>query len=224
VGGGEDFPDGNPGLRQAADDSRVDTLAPYAVMVGDTLTMLFRTVATTSNQYPHSVTLESFLFYFLAIISVGSALMMVTRRNAVIAALYLILNFFALGGLYLTLHAQFIAFIQILVYAGAIMVLFLFVIMLLNLGDVTRLGEKISYSKIIAAGLSFGLLMELIYVLGYARVNMPAAHFEKSVDIGTVENIGRELFTTFLFPFEVTSILLLAAIVGAVILAKKKLI
>jgi NADH-quinone oxidoreductase subunit J len=193
-------------------------------MVGDTLTMLFRTVATTSNQYPHSVTLESFLFYFLAIISVGSALMMVTRRNAVIAALYLILNFFALGGLYLTLHAQFIAFIQILVYAGAIMVLFLFVIMLLNLGDVTRLGEKISYSKIIAAGLSFGLLMELIYVLGYARVNMPAAHFEKSVDIGTVENIGRELFTTFLFPFEVTSILLLAAIVGAVILAKKKLI
>ena len=191
-------------------------------MVGDTLTMLFRTVATTSNQYPHSVTLESFLFYFLAIISVGSALMMVTRRNAVIAALYLILNFFALGGLYLTLHAQFIAFIQILVYAGAIMVLFLFVIMLLNLGDVTRLGEKISYSKIIAAGLSFGLLMELIYVLGYARVNMPAAHFEKSVDIGTVENIGRELFTTFLFPFEVTSILLLAAIVGAVILAKKK--
>jgi NADH-quinone oxidoreductase subunit J len=193
-------------------------------MVGYTLTMLFRTVATTSNQYPHSVTLESFLFYFLAIISVGSALMMVTRRNAVIAALYLILNFFALGGLYLTLHAQFIAFIQILVYAGAIMVLFLFVIMLLNLGDVTRLGEKISYSKIIAAGLSFGLLMELIYVLGYARVNMPAAHFEKSVDIGTVENIGRELFTTFLFPFEVTSILLLAAIVGAVILAKKKLI
>ena len=77
------------------------------------------------------MTIESFLFYFLGAIAVGSALMMVTRRNPVIAALYLILNFFALGGLYLSLHAQFIAFIQILVYAGAIMVLFLFVIMLL---------------------------------------------------------------------------------------------
>jgi NADH-quinone oxidoreductase subunit J len=169
------------------------------------------------------VTLQSFLFYFLAIISVGSALMMVTRRNPVIAALYLILNFFALGGLYLTLNAQFIAFIQVLVYAGAIMVLFLFVIMLLNLGDVKLLGDKISYKKIIAAGLSFGLLMELIYIFGYARANLPASRFDKSVDLGTVENIGKELFTTFLFPFEVTSILLLAAIVGAVILAKRKL-
>jgi NADH-quinone oxidoreductase subunit J len=169
------------------------------------------------------VTLESFLFYFLAIISVGSALMMVTRRNPVIAALYLILNFFALGGLYLTLRAQFIAFIQILVYAGAIMVLFLFVIMLLNLGDIKGLGEKISYRKIVGVGLSFGLLMELIYIFGFARASLPPTQFEKSVDIGTVEYIGRELFTTFLFPFEVTSILLLAAIVGAVILAKKKL-
>ena len=169
------------------------------------------------------MTLETVLFYFLAIVSVGSALMMVTRRNPVIAALYLILNFFALGGLYLTLHAQFIAFIQILVYAGAIMVLFLFVIMLLNLGDIQRLGEKISYRKIVGIGLSFGLLMELIYIVGYARVVMPASRFEKSVDIGTVEYIGRALFTTYLFPFEVTSILLLAAIVGAVILAKKKL-
>jgi NADH-quinone oxidoreductase subunit J len=169
------------------------------------------------------VTLESILFYFLAIVSVGSALMMVTRRNPVIAALYLILNFFALGGLYLTLHAQFIAFIQVLVYAGAIMVLFLFVIMLLNLGDIQGLGEKISYRKIVGAGLSFGLLMELIYIVGYARVVMPTSQFEKSVDIGTVEYIGRELFTAYQFPFEVTSILLLAAIVGAVVLAKKKL-
>ncbi len=169
------------------------------------------------------MTLQSFLFYFLAIISVGSALMMVTRRNPVIAALYLILNFFALSGLYLTLNAQFIAFIQILVYAGAIMVLFLFVIMLLNLGDVKLLGDKISYKKIIAAVLSFGLLMELIYIFGYARASLPASRFDKSVDLGTVENIGKELFTTFLFPFEVTSILLLAAIVGAVILAKRKL-
>jgi NADH-quinone oxidoreductase subunit J len=169
------------------------------------------------------VNLETILFYFLGAISVGSALMMVTRRSPVIAALYLILNFFALGGLYLTLHAQFIAFIQILVYAGAIMVLFLFVIMLLNLGDEKKLTEKISYKKIIGAGLGFGVLMELIYVIGFSGATLPPSQFEKAVEVGTVEHIGMELFTTFLFPFEVTSILLLAAIVGAVVLAKKKL-
>ena len=169
------------------------------------------------------MTIETFLFYFLGAISVGSALMMVTRRNPVIAALYLILNFFALGGLYLSLHAQFIAFIQILVYAGAIMVLFLFVIMLLNLGDVKKLQEKISYKKIIGAGLSFGVLMELIYVLGFSKAHIPVSQFEKATEIGTVEYIGLQLFTKFLFPFEVTSVLLLAAIVGAVILAKKNL-
>ena len=87
------------------------------------------------------MTLESVLFYSLGAVSIGSALMMVTRRSPVMSALYLILNFFALGGLYLSLHAQFIAFIQILVYAGAIMVLFVFVIMLLNLGDEKQLTE-----------------------------------------------------------------------------------
>lgn len=169
------------------------------------------------------MTLEIVLFYFLGAVSIGSALMMVTRRNPVIAALYLILNFFALGGLYLTLHAQFIAFIQILVYAGAIMVLFLFVIMLLNLGDEKKLSEKISVKKIVAAGLSFGVLLELVYVIGYSGTVLPPSQFEKATEIGTVEYIGMQLFTTFLFPFEVTSILLLAAIVGAVVLAKKTL-
>jgi NADH-quinone oxidoreductase subunit J len=169
------------------------------------------------------VTIETFLFYFLGAISVGSALMMVTRRSPVMSALYLILNFFALGGLYLSLHAQFIAFIQILVYAGAIMVLFVFVIMLLNLGDEKKLTEKVSWKKIIGVGLSFGVLMELIFVLAFSKSSLPPSQFEKATDIGTVENIGMQLFTTFLFPFEITSVLLLVAIVGAVILAKKKL-
>lgn len=149
--------------------------------------------------------------------------MMITRRSPVMSALYLILNFFALAGLYLTLHAQFIAVIQILVYAGAIMVLFLFVIMLLNLGDEKKLNEKISYKKITAAGLSFGLLMELLYIVSYAKSDLPLTHIERATEIGTVEYVGKALFTDFLFPFEVTSILLLAAIIGAVVLAKKKM-
>jgi len=169
------------------------------------------------------VTVESIFFYILAIISVGSALMMITRRNPVIAALYLIVNFFSLAGLYLTLHAQFIAVLQILVYAGAIMVLFVFVIMLLNLGDERKLSDAISYKKTIAAGLSFGLLMELIYIFGFTNESLSESRFEKAAEIGTVESIGKELFTRFLFPFEITSVLLLAAIIGAVVLAKRKL-
>ncbi|HXG37402.1 MAG TPA: NADH-quinone oxidoreductase subunit J [Bacteroidota bacterium] len=169
------------------------------------------------------MTFETILFSLLAVVFVGSALLTITRRNPVIAALYLILNFFCLGGLYLTLNAQFIAVIQILVYAGAIMVLFVFVIMLLNLGDEQRLAEKISLRKIFAAGLSAALLMEVIYIVGFVDLGMPPGDLHRGVEIGTVENIGKELFTTYLFPFEVTSILLLAAIVGAVVLAKKKL-
>lgn len=167
--------------------------------------------------------LESIVFYLLAGVSIGSALLMVTRRNPVIAALYLILNFFCLAGLYLTLQAQFIAVIHILVYAGAIMVLFLFVIMLLNLGDEKKLSEAISLRKVIAGGLSLALLLELLYIVVFAGKDLPAYDVQKALEIGTVESIGKELFTKFLFPFEVTSILLLAAIIGAVILAKRKL-
>ena len=169
------------------------------------------------------MTFEQIFFYFLAIVSVGSALMVITHRNPVIAALYLILNFFCLAGLYLTLHAQFIAVIHILVYAGAIMVLFLFVIMLLNLGDEEKLAEKISVRKILAVGLSVGVLMEILSIIGVGNTLLPPGDLNKGIDIGTVEFIGRQLYTSYLLPFEVTSILLLAAIVGAIVLAKKKL-
>jgi NADH-quinone oxidoreductase subunit J len=169
------------------------------------------------------VTFETVFTYLLGGAFVASALLVITRRSPVIAALYLVLNFFVLAGLYLTLNAQFVAVIQVLVYAGAIMVLFLFVIMLLNLGDEERLTERISLKKMLAVGLSFGLLMELVYIFGYLDVNLPDGDFARGVEIGTVEHIGKQLFTEFLFPFEITGILLLAAIVGAVVLAKKRI-
>ncbi len=169
------------------------------------------------------MTFEHILFFVLAGLSIGSALMMVTRRSPVMSAIWLIVNFFALAGLYLTLQAQFIAVIQIIVYAGAIMVLFVFVIMLLNLGDEKKLTEKISSRKIVAAGLSAGVLLELLAILGFSNLIFPGQNAQRSLEIGTVESIGKELFTTFLFPFEITSVLLLVAIVGAVVLAKKKL-
>jgi NADH-quinone oxidoreductase subunit J len=166
--------------------------------------------------------IEVILFYIFAFGGIVSALLVVTRRNPIISAICLIVNFFCLAALYLTLHAQFIAVIQILVYAGAIMVLFVFVIMLLNLGDERSLRDGLSWKKMIAAGVGFGVLMELIYIFinpsGTQTIEMTRA-----TNIGTVEAIGRVIFTQFLFPFEVTSLLLTATIVGAIVLAKKNL-
>lgn len=166
---------------------------------------------------------ETVFFYVLAAVMLGSAVMVITRRSPVMSVLYLILNFFALAGLYLTLNAQFIAVIQIIVYAGAIMVLFLFVIMLLNLGDEQRLIEKISWRKIAAVGLTAAVLMELVYILAFSGTSFPVKNTDVAVRIGTVEEIGKALFSKFLFPFEITSVILLVAIIGAVILAKRKL-
>ncbi|HWP82824.1 MAG TPA: NADH-quinone oxidoreductase subunit J [Bacteroidota bacterium] len=169
------------------------------------------------------MTIETFVFYILAFLAVGSAFMVILHRNPVTSALYLVFHFFVLGGLYLTLHAQFIAVIQILVYAGAIMVLFLFVIMLLNLRDERSLREAITWKKTLAAALSAGLLVELIYIVGFSAGEPKLISPAKAIEVGTTEYIGKQLFTRFLFPFEVTSVLLLAAIVGAVLLAKRKL-
>jgi NADH-quinone oxidoreductase subunit J len=168
------------------------------------------------------VTLEEILFYIFAAGGIVSALLVVTRRNPIISAICLIVNFFCLAGIYLTLHAQFIAVIQILVYAGAIMVLFVFVIMLLNLGDERRLRDGFTWKKVVAGSLGFGVLMELIYIF-MMQTGTPSIEMERATNVGTVEAVGRVLFTRFLFPFEVTSLLLTAAIVGAVVLAKKKL-
>jgi len=170
---------------------------------------------------PSSLTLTDILFFIFASVSIGSGIMMITRRSPVSSALYLVLNFFALGGLYLTLNAQFIAVIQILVYAGAIMVLFLFVIMLLNLGDEERLAEKISYMKMAAVGLGVGVFLEIVYIVGFSAGALPPGDIANGAQIGTIEAVGNVLFTSYLFPVEITAILLLAAVIGAVILAKK---
>ncbi len=166
--------------------------------------------------------LETILFFVMSTFAVASALLMITRKNPITSALYLILNFFCVSGLYLLLKAQFIAIIQVLVYMGAIMVLFLFVIMLLNLQDESKFKENYSYKKITAILLSiflFGVLSITVYS-GFSG-KMKVMH-EKALEIGKAEFLGAELFTSYSFPFELASFLLLAAIVGAVVLAKKK--
>ena len=170
------------------------------------------------------MTFEQGVFYFLATVTVVSAVMMLLQRNPVNSALFLILNFFCLGGLYLTLNAQFIAMVHIMVYAGAIMVLFLFVIMLLNLGDDKSLRQHLGLRMYLGIAFSVGLFAELLYILGFSSANNYLQQSPSAVEMGTVEYIGKVLFTKFLFPFEITSFLLLAAIIGAVLLAKKKLV
>ena len=162
------------------------------------------------------------VFSLIAAAAVGSALMMITHRNPVKGVLFLIVNFFCLAVFYLMLQAQFIAIIQILVYAGAIMVLFLFVIMLLNLGDERLLAERRSYRRTIAFVLGFTLLVEIVFGLRLPWGNGATTIHPGAAAMGTVESIGHTLYTEYLLPFEATSLLLLAAMVGVMVLAKKK--
>lgn len=154
--------------------------------------------------------------------AVGSAIMMITRRSPITSALYLIVNFFSVSAIYLMLRSQFVAIIQVVVYAGAIMVLFLFVIMLLNLQDESKLTENFSFKKITAILLSL-LLFSVLGIttffgfMGKFKAMSPNAELN-----GTIEAVGKELYTTFSFPFELVSFILLAAIVGALVLAQKK--
>jgi NADH-quinone oxidoreductase subunit J len=170
------------------------------------------------------VTSELLLFSFLAALSVTTAVLMVLQRNPVMSALLLIANFFCLAALYLLLQAQLLAVLQIAVYAGAIMVLVLFVIMLLNLGDEGKLTESLNVRSIAGIVLAVGFLTEMVYILGTKMVAMGEVPVVVGLApaIGTVEGMGLAMFSTYLLPLQVTGLLLLSAIIGAILLAKKK--
>lgn len=145
---------------------------------------------------------------------------MVFAKNPVYSVIYLILTFFSIAGQYVLLNAQFLAVVHIIVYAGAIMVLFLFVLMLLNLNAVTE-PQKSSGWKISAAIAAGLLLVTLVGALhGSIQVNIPA---DADGRVGLVENLGKVLFTDFVVPFEIAGILFLAAMVGAVLVGKRDL-
>jgi len=165
-----------------------------------------------------------FLFFILAIGAVAAALGMIIARNPVNSALLLVLNLFCIAGLYLTLNAQFIAVIQVLVYAGAIMVLFLFVIMLLNLAEMPR-PQQFRWSYALALVLGALVLAQAVYVIAEGLNVIPAAASpEQAAATGTAKAIAMDLFTTYMLPFEMIGILLLVATIGAVMLAKRRFI
>lgn len=159
-----------------------------------------------------------FQFYLFSLLAIASALLFVTRKNPVPAALWLVNVMFALAGLYVMLDAPFVGVIQVLVYAGAIMVVFVFVVMLLNLGrsgisDIRSLGSRLG-----AGVVGLALLANLLVV---QREKIPRVALAPAID-NVVEDVAASLFTDYLVAFELTSLVLLVAVIGAVLLARKR--
>ncbi len=165
----------------------------------------------------------SYVFIFLAVLAIAAALGMVISKNTVNSALFLVINMVALAGVYVLLQAHFLAIIQIIVYAGAIMVLFLFVIMLLNLDAEESLFNKFRVKYFVAFLLGIAVLSQLLYSIGGVTDMLPEMPSQAS-NVGTVEAIGEVMFTTYLLPFEITAFLLTAAVVGALVVAQQKIV
>jgi NADH-quinone oxidoreductase subunit J len=158
------------------------------------------------------------LFWLLSILALFSAVMVITSKNPVFSVLWLILTFFTISGHYILLNAQFLAIVNIIVYAGAIMVLFLFVIMLMNLSKDTE-PQKNKWLKL-AGAVSGGCLL-LVLVAALRDANAGQAQIGTG-NIGLIQNLGKVLFTEYVVPFEISSILFLSAMVGAVVIGKKE--
>jgi NADH-quinone oxidoreductase subunit J len=171
--------------------------------------------------------MRNIVFYAASIMAIASALLCITRKSPVAAALWLVNVLFNLSVVYVLLDAHFIAAVQVLVYAGAIMVLFLFVIMLLNVGNLGASDVKGPAGKVIAAAAGLILIAEIV-ALGKlempASAGLPDGAVARMVEQqGAIQVIAEPLFTRYLIPFELTSVMLLAALVGAVVLAKRKI-
>ena len=159
------------------------------------------------------------VFYFLSFVAILSALMVVFSKNPVHSVLYLIITFFCIAGHYVLLNAEFLAVVHVIVYAGAIMVLFLYVIMMLNLNQESE-PHKSTLLKVVATICAGLLIVVLIGSLKGTELMMAQNPTDSST--GLVKNLGKVMFNEFLLPFEITSILLLAAMVGAIMVGKSE--
>lgn len=162
--------------------------------------------------------METVLFILFGAIAVCGAIMVVTRKHPMASALYLILTLFAVAALFVLRQAHFLAAVQVIVYAGAVVVLFVFVIMLINVPEDRLPVERATTIRVLGV-LAAGFLILESAVLA-RRSSMPTG---PAAEVGTVEAVGRALFTDYLLAFEITSVLLLAAVIGAIALAKRKI-
>src|SRR5687768_14665475 len=176
---------------------------------------------------PHYPLFYTFHFYLFGVIALASAIAFVTRKSPVAAALWLVNTMFSLAALYAMMDAHFIAAIQVLVYAGAIMVVFLFVVMLLNLGHPSEMADaRGKWGKLAAGLLGLALLAQVMTLVGKRLPEpfTPGGDFDPDVvrELGAVGSVAQPLFNEYLLAFELTSILLLVAIVGAVVIGRRK--
>jgi NADH-quinone oxidoreductase subunit J len=158
------------------------------------------------------------IFILLSAMAVGSAVMMLLSKNPVKSILWLIVVFFAISGHYIMLNAQFLAVVNIIVYAGAIMVLFLFVVMLMNLNSATEPAKNIRMQLV---GVVSGGSLLLILLSSLMKAGKPQLVMMKVGDAGLIKNLGNVLFTNYVLPFEIASVLFLSAMIGAVVIGKK---
>jgi len=166
------------------------------------------------------MTITQILFWILSALTVFSALMVVASKNPVYSVLWLIFTFFCLSGHYILLNAQFLFIVNIIVYAGAIMVLFLFVIMLMNLNETSE-PKKNRWLRM--AGVVAGGCLLLVFVAALKNIDIKKQVAETNTgDIGLISNLGRALFSDYVVPFEVSSVLFLSAMVGTVVIGKKE--
>ena len=166
------------------------------------------------------MSITEILFGILTVVALFSALMVITSKNPVYSVLWLIATFFAISGHYILLNAQFLAIVNLIVYAGAIMVLFLFVIMLMNLNKESE-PKKNRWLKMAGAVSGGCLLLILVAALKGTDVKMQEDMIGGG-NIGLIKTLGKELFTTYVVPFEISSVLFLSAMVGAVVIGKKE--
>jgi NADH-quinone oxidoreductase subunit J len=170
------------------------------------------------------VPLDNIVFWVFAPISIASAVAMLTRRNAVHAALFLVVNLFTIAVMFLLLDAPFLFAVQIIVYAGAIMVLFLFVIMLLGVDGDETFRDRLFGQRAIAATLGTGFVLEIFFAVraGIGFGARAPAGFDAVNAGGNTQALAKSLFTSYFFPFEVTSVLLIVAAIAAMVLAQRK--
>jgi NADH-quinone oxidoreductase subunit J len=168
---------------------------------------------------------EAIAFYTLAAFILGFAVLVVSTRNTVHSVLFLVMNFLFVAALYVLLSAPFLAVIQVLVYAGGIVVLYLFVVMLVNLKRPPEAHQDPHRHSALGFGLAAAVLAELVAigVYGYARPAAPVAAAAAVPAGGNTEQVGWLLYTNYLIPFEIASMLLLVAMIGAIVLAKREL-
>src|SRR5947207_2213731 len=167
---------------------------------------------------------EAIAFYTLSAFILGFAVMVVSTRNTVHSVLFLVLNFLFVAALYVQLRAEFLAAVTVLVYAGGIVVLYLFVVMLVNLKRPPEAHEDPHRRTRLGFGLSVAILIELGAIATYTSTRpVPAAAPASTALAGNTEQVGWLLYTSYLIPFEIASMLLLVAMIGAIVLAKREL-